>query len=521
MKKNDLFISEKLKGIMTISSINIPHKIKIQLEFTEHYFVIKFLELKNKIKEAVHQIFFPLYEKFPDIYHINYTLVKIINIIELTTLRITMVNPKTSFTFNLTIKNIEILGVIFNKKINFETLNSINRKLTNLINLEIKYLIGQFLYLFTLLRDCLDPKKNENTTIEEILFKSYIAGKAYYEKYINELKKNSKLKQGIKKIVLEKIDRLNIIKNNNLSDSDEDENEDATREKYYINNSYNNNNEFNEVNNNNSFENYNVNSFDSLINEFKLRTSVNIEESIILFFKIVSIDSNKFNIKFKQSDTKSISLNLKSVNEREKRKIGHRTSFGINKYIPSPGNISANVPRKNQMNIFNTNKYKIDIHKINNSNNENFTNSTKNTSDKKTLDEIKNNNQSNNDLLETPKFCFKKNQSLNNSQNDNLSLNEVQKLIEECSKHHSFLQPYETFNIFFNTTEIIHRKFFEIFFEEFIGKIFYYEKDKDSLIKLESLYNFFLYLRGLKNILFVEKNRIYFSNVFFMDDDDD
>ena len=311
MKKNDLFISEKLKGIMTISSINIPHKIKVHLEFTEHYFIIKFFELKNKIKEAVHQIFFPLYEKFPDIYHINYTLVKIINIIELTTLKITMINPKTSFTFNLTIKNIEILGVIFNKKINFEILNSINRKLTNLINLEIKYLIGQFLYLFTLLRDCLDPKKNENTTIEEILFKSYIAGKAYYEKYINELKKNSKLKQGIKKIVLEKIDRLNKLKNNNLSDSDEDENEEANREKYYLNNSYNNNNEFNEANNNNSFDNYNVNSFDSLINEFKLRTSVNIEESIILFFKIVSIDSNKFNIKFKQSDTKSISITWK------------------------------------------------------------------------------------------------------------------------------------------------------------------------------------------------------------------
>ena len=518
MKKNDLFISEKLKGIMTISSINIPHKIKIQLEFTEHYFVIRFLELKNKIKEAVHQIFFPLYEKFPDIYHINYTLVKIINIIELTTLRITMVNPKTSFTFNLTIKNIEILGVIFNKKINFETLNSINRKLTNLINLEIKYLIGQFLYLFTLLRDCLDPKKNENTTIEEILFKSYIAGKAYYEKYINELKKNSKLKQGIKKIVLEKIDRLNKIKNNNLSDSDEDENEDATREKYYINNPYNNNNEFNEVNNNNSFENYNVNSFDSLINEFKLRTSVNIEESIILFFKIVSIDSNKFNIKFQKSDTKSISLNLKSVNEREKRIKGTKINK-INKYIPSPGNISANIPRK-PISLFEKKNYKIDINKMNNLNNENFSESTKNTSNK-LLEMNKHHNNSNNDLLETPKFCFKKNQNSFDNQNDNLSLNEVYKLIDECSKQHSFLPPNETFNIFFNTTEIIHRKFFEIFFDELIGKIFHYEKDNDNLIKLDSLYNYFLYLRGLKNILFVEKNRIYFSNVFFMDDEDE
>jgi hypothetical protein len=60
---------------------------------------------------------------------------------------------------------------------------------------------------------------------------------------------------------------------------------------------------------------------------------VNIEESIILFFKIVSIDSNKFNIKFQKSDTKSISLNLKSVNEREKRIKGTKINK-INKYIP-------------------------------------------------------------------------------------------------------------------------------------------------------------------------------------------
>jgi hypothetical protein len=245
---------------------------------------------------------------------------------------------------------------------------------------------------------------------------------------------------------------------------------------------------------------------------------VNIEESIILFFKIVSIDSNKFNIKFKQSDTKSISLNLKSVNEREKKVKGTKINK-INKYIPSPGNISANIPRK-QISLFEKKNYKIDINKMNNLNNENFSESTKNTSNK-LLEMNQPHNNSNNDLLETPKFCFKKNQNSFDNQNDNLSLNEVYKLIDECSKQHSFLPPNETFNIFFNTTEIIHRKFFEIFFDELIGKIFYYEKDNDNLIKLESLYNYFLYLRGLKNILFVEKNRIYFSNVFFMDDDDE
>ena len=521
MKKNDLLINEKLKGFMTISSIIIPHKIKVQLEFTEHFFILKFLDLKNKIKDIVEQIFFPLYEKYPNIYYINYTLVKLINIIDLTGLKITMINPKTSFTFHLTIKNIEIIGVLFNKKINFEGLNTLNRKLTNLINLEIKYLIGQFLYLFTLLRDCLDPKKNENTTIEEILFKSYIAGKAYYEKYINELKKNSKLRLGIKRIVLDKIDKMNKLRNNNISDSEEEENEEATREKYFLNYTANNNNNINDFNESNinggSFDNYNINSFDSLINEFKLRTSVNIEESIILFFKIISIDSNKFNIKFKNSDTKTITLNLKSVNEREKKKIGNKINK-IKKYIPSQGNISANIPRKS-LNLFEKKNYHIDINKMNNLNNENFSESTKNTSNK-ILETNKNNNNANNSLIETPKFCFKKNQ-IDDSQNDNLSLNEVYKLIEECSKQHSFLPPNETFNIFFNTTEIIHRKFFEIFFNELIGKIFKYEKDKDNLIKLDSLYNYFLYLRGLKNILFVEKNRIYFSNVFFMDDEDD
>ena len=521
MKKNDLLINEKLKGFMTISSIIIPHKIKVQLEFTEHFFILKFLDLKNKIKDIVEQIFFPLYEKYPNIYYINYTLVKLINIIDLTGLKITMINPKTSFTFHLTIKNIEIIGVLFNKKINFEGLSTLNRKLTNLINLEIKYLIGQFLYLFTLLRDCLDPKKNENTTIEEILFKSYIAGKAYYEKYINELKKNSKLRLGIKRIVLDKIDKMNKLRNNNISDSEDEENEEATREKYFLNYTANNNNNINDFNESNinggSFDNYNINSFDSLINEFKLRTSVNIEESIILFFKIISIDSNKFNIKFKNSDTKTITLNLKSVNEREKKKIGNKINK-INKYIPSQGNISANIPRKS-LNLFERKNYHIDINKMNNLNNENFSESTKNTSNK-ILETNKNNNNANNSLIETPKFCFKKNQ-IDDSQNDNLSLNEVYKLIEECSKQHSFLPPNETFNIFFNTTEIIHRKFFEIFFNELIGKIFKYEKDKDNLIKLDSLYNYFLYLRGLKNILFVEKNRIYFSNVFFMDDEDD
>ena len=521
MKKNDLLISEKIKGIMMISSINIPHKIKVQLEFSEHYLIIKFLDLKNKIKEAVEKIFFPLYKKNSNIYFVNYTLLKMISPVDLSGLKISMINPKTNFTFTLTIKNLETIGMLFNKKLSFEGLNLINRKLMGLINLEIKHLISQFLYLFTLLRDCLDPKKFENPTIEDILYKSYITGKVYYEKYIFELKKNKKIKNEMKKIVLQKINRLNKMKRYNLNnygkttESEEENYENSLR----IDNLNDSNNE--EIMNNLE-KNYDFTSFDSLINEIKYRTSVNIEESIILFFKIVSIDSSQINMKLQ--DTKSISLNLKSVNEKEKRIKGNKPSLVINKYIPSRGNISANIPRKKNINIFESKNYNIDINKINNNCiNENFSESTKNTSDKKTLlDDINQNDKNNgSDLLETPKFCFKKNQSINSSSSDPLSINEIHKLIKEYLKNHIFLQPYETFNIFFNTTEIIHRKFFELLFDDHIGKIFCYEKDKDNLIKLDSLYNIFLYLRGLKNILFVEKNRIYFSNIFFMDDDDE
>jgi len=241
-----------------------------------------------------------------------------------------------------------------------------------------------------------------------------------------------------------------------------------------------------------------------LINEFKLRTSINIEESIVLFFKVVSVDSNKIFKSFKNSDAKTISINLKSANEREKK---------IKLYnLLNKGNFSNNIRGEIKNNFFSDN--------LGNYDDETFSNSTKNTSKK---NEKKKENEEDDNIPQTPKFNFKntKNENSMNESAEIINFNQLMKIINECKRSHLFLPPNENFNIFFNTTEIIHRKFFEIFFDEFIGKIFSYEKDKDNLIKLDSLYNFFIYLRNLKNILFVEKNRIYFSNVFFMDEEDD
>ena len=41
MKRNDLQITDKYKGELIVSSINIPHKIKFNLEFINHFVLLK------------------------------------------------------------------------------------------------------------------------------------------------------------------------------------------------------------------------------------------------------------------------------------------------------------------------------------------------------------------------------------------------------------------------------------------------------------------------------------------------
>lgn len=538
MKKYDVLISEKLKGYLTLCSIGISHTIKFQMEFFEHNLVLKLLDMaskeKSKIKSTVHQVFKPLYTELPEVYLLNYALIKSLNIIESNKIMLIIYNPTSSNTFSIILKSMEVIGILFNKKVSREQLNHINRKIVSLINFEVKFLIEQFLFSFSLLRDCLDPQKCENTSIEEILLKAYINGKSYYNKYMAELKKNSKLKSSVEQTVKEKLNEISRTLNQYDNNSDRCYDSDIDNNSCNSNNprsQHSNNNKSNLSNNNNIIDNnsnININnsnerdstifspnaSFDSLINEFKLRTSVYIEETIILFFQVVSIDHSNKNIK--NLDKTSIARSLKSMNETEKKRNSQ--------YISKTGNRNANYIRDSEIGR----NYLFDnSNSHNNYNpNENFSESTKTNSDKKKMNHSysKRKLNSNNDILETPKFCDRT--KINNNQNNDniknqISFDSILKQLEQSKKSQSFVPPIDTYNIFLNTSEIIHRKFFEIFFEEFLGKIFCYEKDKDNLIKLDSLYNYFIYLRGLKNILFIEKNRIYFSNVFFMDDEED
>ena len=98
------------------------------------------------------------------------------------------------------------------------------------------------------------------------------------------------------------------------------------------------------------------------------------------------------------------------------------------------------------------------------------------------------------------------------------SLNGLNKEIEELCQIHSLVTPNDIFNLFCNASEIIHRKFFQITINNYLGNIFYIEEDKEGIIKIEDLYNYFLYIRALKIMLFnSEKKDNYISKILIED----
>ena len=114
---------------------------------------------------------------------------------------------------------------------------------------------------------------------------------------------------------------------------------------------------------------------------------------------------------------------------------------------------------------------------------------------------------------------------MNNNTNKNIiekdqvpSMQNIIKKIGTLTKNHSFVPPTNAFNIFLNTTEIIHRTFFDICFKNMKCDIFTIESDNNKIIKIDSLYNNFLFLRNLKNYLFNENNKKGTGSLLFLQD---
>ena len=480
-------------------------KIKCLLEMTNHFLKIAIIDKKADIKtefELIKALFISMnYSKSYEFF-INFVFFQNIKS-QSESISIEINNPVSNNIIFLTLINLESVNLLFKKKLD---INQIIFQLKKKIKEEKKYLIYSFNNMIFALRDFIDKSKKIKI-LENIKQQAYKFGKNYYESSALEFKKKAKIAKNINdNILLTKLKTM--------------EQSLSQQEKMKKNISY--------------------TSFESLIGEFNMRTSYFIEETIVLFLKIICIGINSFD------DINFNKFNLNQIFEEENKNQKSSVKKQFDKNNKSfTGNFKNNKLFNEEEDVFN---------RINNKNN-NFQledSSTEGTSKKKNYKKKIYISQDDT-RIPTPKFKqfnykINKNQAMDNfSQNyyDNLSntiqisinpfeninnitkntinkktitLNNIKKEIEELCTIHSLLTPDNIFNLFCNASEIIHRKFFQITMNSYLGKIFYLEEDKEGNIKMEDLYNYFLYVRALKLLLFNSEKKDYFMNNILFDD---
>ena len=480
-------------------------KIKCLLELTNHFLKIAIIDKKADIKtefELIKALFISMnYSKSYEFF-INFVFFQNIKS-QSESISIEINNPVSNNIIFLTLINLESVNLLFKKKLD---INQIIFQLKKKIKEEKKYLIYSFNNMIFALRDFIDKSKKIKI-LENIKQQAYKFGKNYYESSALAFKKKAKIAKNINdNILLTKLKTM--------------EQSLSQQEKMKKNISY--------------------TSFESLIGEFNMRTSYFIEETIVLFLKIICIGINSFD------DINFNKFNLNQIFEEENKNQKSSVKKQFDKNNKSfTGNFKNNKLFNEEEDVFN---------RINNKNN-NFQledSSTEGTSKKKNYKKKIYISQDDT-RIPTPKFKqfnykINKNQAMDNfSQNyyDNLSntiqisinpfeninnitkntinkktitLNNIKKEIEELCTIHSLLTPDNIFNLFCNASEIIHRKFFQITMNSYLGKIFYLEEDKEGNIKMEDLYNYFLYVRALKLLLFNSEKKDYFMNNILFDD---
>jgi len=480
-------------------------KIKCLLEMTNHFLKIAIIDKKADIKtefELIKALFISMnYSKSYEFF-INFVFFQNIKS-QSESISIEINNPVSNNIIFLTLINLESVNLLFKKKLD---INQIIFQLKKKIKEEKKYLIYSFNNMIFALRDFIDKSKKIKI-LENIKQQAYKFGKNYYESSALAFNKKAKIAKNINdNILLTKLKTM--------------EQSLSQQEKMKKNISY--------------------TSFESLIGEFNMRTSYFIEETIVLFLKIICIGINSFD------DINFNKFNLNQIFEEENKNQKSSVKKQFDKNNKSfTGNFKNNKLFNEEEDVFN---------RINNKNN-NFQledSSTEGTSKKKNYKKKIYISQDDT-RIPTPKFKqfnykINKNQAMDNfSQNyyDNLSntiqisinpfeninnitkntinkktitLNNIKKEIEELCTIHSLLTPDNIFNLFCNASEIIHRKFFQITMNSYLGKIFYLEEDKEGNIKMEDLYNYFLYVRALKLLLFNSEKKDYFMNNILFDD---
>ena len=332
--------------------------------------------------------------------------------------------------------------------------------------------------------------------------KAFAFGKNYYEKYskdyfINDKKhKNSMSEETAKKInkylsemkiEKESNNKTNLIEQirqaNKSSSSIEEEDEEKSKtkdmeliDKILVNNSMNNNIEFEpsiylalEIDSNikrDLFQNYEK--FKKFVNEIKIQTSYFSEITINLIFKLFNVNKNDLNNKYNFMNKSAIGLRI-NINNKIKAPL----------YEPNHTNYNIKTKINND---------------INNDINETF-------NEKQTIQKI-------NSYIQKYYSDEK-----NFDPNDEKYIND---LLNFAKKFNSYVPNNSIENIISNTSQIIHRKFFELLIKYYFSDIIDIDVDKNKAMSSEPFHDILIVLRRLKKILFSNKNTIYYDDFLFL-----
>ena len=355
--------------------------------------------------------------------------------------------------------------------------------------------INDFIKIINLLYQFTGIERKYNEMIEEMFSKAFIFGKNYYDKNCKDYYTNEKIKNiineqtamqinqiinevKIKKESKNKTNLIEQIKKANKSSSsieDDDEGEEKSNNqnmdiinKILVNNGTD-NAEFNtaiflalDIDSNNKrdlFQNYEK--FKKFQSEIKIKTSYFAEITINLIFQILNVNKNDLN-----------NIN----NNMNKTEIGYRININNNKF-------KEPIYQASETNLVYSFKNKI----------------------------IKNNEL----YKEKPDILNHSNFYRKYSIDDKKVINENE-LLDFSKKFNAFLPNNSIQNIVDNTSQIIHRKFFELLFKHFFSDIIDIEPEKNKTIDSNNFHMILRVVRRLKKILFTNKNIMYYTNYLFL-----
>ena len=375
------------------------------------------------------------------------------------------------------------------------TLSSITLDINKKIKLLIKKKINDFLNIINLLNQFISTERQYNKIIEDLFIKAFNIGMIYYEKYSKEFNsKDKKIRKSLNDDISKKIDtfiykmkkenennkKYNLIekirKVNKSSSSIEDEDEEKSKTKnmemidhILINNGIDNSKcnpmilsalGIDSNNRRDLFQNYGK--IKKNLMDIKIKTSYFSEITINLIFKMLGVDKNDLSNKYDVINITEIGIRINIKNNDIK------------------------FPR------FDSTEINYDLKK----------------KDEHLKD--KNSFEGKNTLMK--KFYLN---GKNINQNNDQFINEM---LDFSKEFHSFLPNNSLSNIISNTSQIIHRKFFQLLLRKYFSDIIDIDNEKNKVLASEPFHLILRVLRKLKIILFNSKNRNYYKDFPFLEE---